>query len=311
MKLYFFLLLSLSVSFGLAQDISSNIRTKKSAVTDTIILDSVSINPSKFQILDKKGNEIDPSNYTPNFQKGYVILSEIAQKDLDTIIITYTRYPTFLTREYYILDPKIIVDNKGDIDKLYTLQEPSDKKKFTPFEGLNTVGSISRGVTVGTNQNAVINSELDLQITGKLNEKVSIRASIQDANIPTQEGGYSQSLDEFDQIFIELFSDNWSIRAGDVDLENQSSYFGRFSKKVQGISLGGTLNHNNGSKTSAFASGALVRGVFSKSEFKGQEGNQGPYKLVGPNGELFILIVSGSERVYVNGLLLERGENKD
>ena len=71
------------------------------------------------------------------------------------------------------------------------------------------------------------------------------------------------------------------------------------------------MNHDNGAKTSAFASGALVRGVFSKSEFLGQEGNQGPYKLVGPNGELFILIVSGSERVYVNGLLLERGENKD
>ena len=36
-----------------------------------------------------------------------------------------------------------------------------------------------------------------------------------------------------------------------------------------------------------------------------------PISLVGPNGELFILIVSGSERVYVNGLLLKRGENED
>ena len=42
----------------------------------------------------------------------------------------------------------------------------------------------------------------------------------------------------------------------------------------------------------------------------GQEGNQGPYKLVGPDGELFVLIVSGSERVYVNGVLLKRGENE-
>ena len=210
-----------------------------------------------------------------------------------------------------MLDPKIIVESNGSIEKLYALQNSNQRKKNIPFEGLNTLGSISRGVTIGNNQNTVVNSELDLQITGKLNDKVSIRASIQDANIPTQEGGFSQSLDEFDQIFIELFSDNWKIRAGDVDLQNNTSHFGRFTKKVQGISLGGTITHKDGSKTSAFASGALVRGVFQRSQFTGQEGNQGPYKLVGPNGELFILIVSGSERVYVNGLLLKRGENED
>src|SRR5690606_17020562 len=60
-----------------------------------------------------------------------------------------------------------------------------------------------------------------------------------------------------------------------------------------------------------FASGALVRGQFTTSQFTAQEGNQGPYKLRGPNNELFVLIVSGSETVYVNGIPLERGENKD
>ncbi len=299
------------VSFGYAQDISTNYLTKKLAVSDTIVLDSVSINPKGFQILNKKGIPLDTLNYTVDYQKGYFILSEKIKNTNDSITVNYLRYPKFLTRDYFVLDPKIIIENSESIDKLYSLQESTNKKVFTPFEGLNTVGSITRGITIGNNQNAVVNSELDLQMTGKLSDKVSIRASIQDANIPTQEGGYSQSLDEFDQIFIELYSDNWNIRAGDVELQNQKSYFANFTKKVQGISLAGTLNHSNGSKTSAYASGALVRGVFSSSDFVGQAGNQGPYKLVGPNGELFILIVSGSERVYVNGLLLDRGENND
>ena len=175
---------------------------------------------------------------------------------------------------------------------------------------MTTSGSISRGVTIGNNQNSVLNSELDLQITGKLNDKVSLRASIQDANIPLQESGYSQRLDEFDQVFIELFSDNWKIRAGDIDLQNPNSYFARFSKRVQGLSVDVNLNHDD-SKTNLFASGALVRGQFSRSQFTAQEGNQGPYKLRGNNGELFVLIVSGSETVYVNGILVNRGENED
>ncbi len=311
MKVFLLIFTLLFVSLGFAQDLPSIYKSKKVVVSDTIIIDLVSINSLNFQVLDKNGKEMDATNYQVDFSKSILVLSEEQKSKNDSIRIKYLPYPDFLTRDYFELDSTIIVKNSGSIDKLYSLQESTNKNNFTPFDGLNTLGSISRGITVGNNQNAVVNSELDLQITGKLNDKVSIRASIQDANLPSQEGGYSQSLNEFDQIFIEIFSNNWNIRAGDVDLINTKSYFGNFIKKVQGISLGGTIQHDSGAKTDVYAAGALVRGVFSKSDFVGQEGNQGPYKLVGPNGELFILIVSGSERVYVNGLLLTRGVNED
>ena len=91
--------------------------------------------------------------------------------------------------------------------------------------------------------------------------------------------------------------------------KNNYSYFANFSKRVQGLSIAAKLGSEQ--KTEVFASGALVRGQFTTSQFTAQEGNQGPYKLRGPNGELFVLIVSGSEIVYVNGIPLERGETKD
>ncbi|WP_203294560.1 hypothetical protein [Luteirhabdus pelagi] len=298
-------------SIALAQEIPSNERSIRVPVSDSIVLDSVSLNPDRFRILDRQGKVIDTSLYRVDFQRALLYFTEETTTSEDSITVEYLRYPDFLTRDYFEFDPSQIVENTGAIERLYALDEPSGQEPIIPFDGLNTSGSISRGITIGNNQNVVVNSQLDLQITGKLSDKVGIRASIQDANIPNQEGGYSQNLDEFDQIFLELFGDNWKIRAGDVDLQNNDSYFARFTKKVQGISLGGTMTHENGSQTSAFASGALVRGVFQRSQFQGEEGNQGPYKLVGPNGELFILIVSGSERVYVNGLLLERGENND
>ncbi|RLD30803.1 MAG: hypothetical protein DRI70_00070, partial [Bacteroidetes bacterium] len=295
-------------SYG--QDRTSNYRSKKMVVSDTIVIDTVSINPSRFSILDKNGKSIDSTDYQVDLRRALLFIPENIRRENDSITINYLRYPDYLTRDYYLLDPKIIVENTGSLDKLYALETSTNDANNSPFDGLNALGGINRGVTVGNNQNAWVNRELDLQITGQLSEKISIRASIQDANIPTQAGGYSQSLDEFDQIFIELYGKDWNIRAGDVDLQNNNSYFGRFTKKVQGIALGGTFEHNDGSKTTAFVAGALVRGVFQRSQFNGQEGNQGPYKLIGPNGELFILIVSGSERVYVNGLLLNRGENE-
>jgi hypothetical protein len=305
------LLFLIITALSYAQDSLSNYRAKKVVVQDTIIIDTISINPAHFKLKDTTGVLLDSTLFTTDFKRGLLFLSEEAGQRYDSVTIEYLRYPDFLTKDYFSLDRSIIVEGNGMTQKLISLREDNSKINFTPFDGLNTAGSITRGITVGNNQNAVVNSELDLQITGQLNEKVAIRASIQDTNIPTQEGGYSQSIDEFDQIFIELFSDDWNIRAGDVDLQHTNSYFGQFTKKVQGISLAGKINNEDGSTLSAFAAGALVRGVFSQSNFIGQEGNQGPYKLVGPNGELFVLIVSGSERVHVNGLLLERGENND
>ena len=298
-------LLGLS-AFAQTQD--SNYRTKRVAVRDSIVIDTVSINSSRFKVRTKQNITLDSTFYTIDFSKALLTFKKPVASD--TLIIEYLRYPDFLTKTYKQLDDNIIVENTQNLDKLYKLSQPSQIRSFTPFDGLTTSGSISRGVTIGNNQNSVLNSELDLQISGKLNDKVSLRASIQDANIPLQESGYSQRLDEFDQVFIELFSDKWNIRAGDIDLVNTNSYFANFSKRVQGLSVNAFLEHPE-SKTNLFASGALVRGQFARSQFTAQEGNQGPYKLQGPNGELFVLIVSGSETVYVNGIAVERGENKD
>ena len=291
-----------------AQEPISNYRTKKIAVRDSIQVDTVSINSSKFVLKTKANVVIDSSFYNIDFSKALLTFKK--PLETDSIIVDYLRYPDFMTRRYFQLDDKIIVENTSNMQRLYQLSQSTITQNFTPFDGLTASGSISRGVTIGNNQNSVLNSELDLQISGKLSDKVSLRASIQDANIPLQETGYSQRLDEFDQVFIELFSDKWSIRAGDIDLENNNTYFGRFSKRVQGL-LANVNIEKEESRTNIFASGALVRGQFTTSQFLAQEGNQGPYKLRGPNNELFVLIVSGSETVYVNGLPIKRGESED
>ena len=290
-----------------AQQFDTPYKNKKIAFTnDTISLENVSINKAFFKILDKKGSPIDTTFYTIDFQKAKLIFKTnyIA---LDSISINYLKYPDFLTKTYSIYDNSRVVPNEAG--NLYTIKR-DNLKTFKPFDGLNTSGSITRGVTIGNNQNSTLNSNLDLQITGRLSDKISLRASIQDSKIPLQSGGYSQKLDEFDQIFIELFSDKWNIRAGDLFLENRKAQFLNFNKKVQGLATHIEFGKPE-NKTDVFASVGLVRGQYAKSTFVGQEGNQGPYKLRGKNGELYVLVISGSERVFVNGILLKRGENND
>jgi len=293
-----------------AQETESSYQTKKVIVTrDTIHLEKFSINSSFFELLNTKNEPIDSTFYKIDFQKGILLLNEKFTSNSDTLVVNYLKYPDFLTKEYSLYKDSQVVSNDVGSEKLYKL-ENTNAKKVTPFDGLNTSGSITRGVTIGNNQNTVLNSNLDLQITGKISDKVSLRASLQDSNIPLQDGGYSQKLDQFDNIFMELFTDDWNIRAGDVFLENRKTQFLSFNKKVQGLStsfdFGGEDN-----KTNVFASVAFVKGQYAKSTFTGQEGNQGPYKLKGQNGELYVLVISGSERVYVNGVLLKRGENND
>lgn len=293
-----------------AQETESLYKTRKvMASKDTIRLEKASINSGFFEILNTKNERIDSTFYKVDFQKGFFLLNENFQFSSDTLIVNYLQYPDYLTKEYSLYKSDQIVSGDVGTEKLYRIDNPNSKK-VTPFDGLNTSGSITRGVTIGNNQSTVLNSNLDLQITGKISDKVSLRASLQDSNIPLQDGGYSQKLDQFDNIFMELFSDDWNIRAGDVFLENRKTQFLSFNKKVQGISA--SFDFDNGkAKTNVFASVAFVKGQYARSTFTGQEGNQGPYKLKGQSGELYVLVISGSERVYVNGVLLKRGENND
>lgn len=294
------------VHFVKAQESNSLYRVVKIAPNQqSISLDSISINPSYFKIFDNEGTRLSDSLFSVDFVNANLKLHSNSN---DTLTVYYLKYPDFLTQTYQIYDPSRVVRNEAGRAVFQTQMQQNRFAWSKPFDGLQTAGSITRGVTVGNNQNSVLQSNLDLQISGRISERVGIRASIQDTNIPIQQGGYSQRLDEFDQIYVELFSDDWAVRAGDLFLNNTTSRLMNFTKKVQGLSY----RHQFGSesaRTTIEASGALVRGQYARSNFTGIEGNQGPYKLRGPNGELFVLVISGSERVFVNGVLLQRGEN--
>jgi hypothetical protein len=303
---------SLIIGFAASgQDKPKNLKTKIFMTTsDTIKIDTLSINPNYFKIYNEEDRLIKPNYYHVNYAKSHLILEDKIINSSNKIKVEYLPFPDFLTKTYSAFDKDLIVPKITDESKLYSFQVKNKNTFIKPFDGLYTSGSLSRGVTVGNNQDAVVNSNFNLQIEGKLSKNVGIRASITDNEIPLQEGGFTQRLDEFDKVFIELFSKDWSVIAGDIDLQNANSYLMRFQKKISGVLVKANIDHSS-AKTDIFASGALVKGRFNSFKFNGSDGNQGPYKILGPDNEQFILMISGSERIFANGVLLKRGENFD
>jgi hypothetical protein len=302
-KIFFlFLLIGFSIQ---SQTIATYFRSQKLSIQkDTVKFDSVAINPLQFKVLNNVLKPIATANYFVDFNNATLIIDTNKYQE---ITIEYYRFPEFLTKTYAPYDESVIVPNGTNTGKLYSLTTNKKASEVKLFDGLQTKGFISRGLTSGNNQNAVTNAALDLEISGKLSDKVTLKANIWDTNIPIQENGYSQNVTDFDRIFIEMFADDWRVRAGDVSFTNKDSYFAPFTKQASGLELAAKINDN----LKVSASGAIVRGKFNTFTIVGIEGNQGPYKIVGANNETNIIIIGGSEQVYINGIKIEKGENKD
>ena len=299
-----FLILFFIGFYANSQNTSSDFRSKKFIVSkDTIRFDSVPINPQNFKVL--AGQKIlYPTEYEIFYNEALLVIN--AEK-YQEITIEYFWFPAFITKTYSPFDKKFIVPNNSNTGQLYSLTTNNKATELKLFDGLKTSGYINRGITSGNNQSTVANSSMDINIEGKLSDKVAIRANIFDTNIPLQENGYSQSITDFDRIFIELYSKDWRVKAGDISLKNESSYFLAFEKQVSGLEVAASINTN----TKIAASGAIVRGQFSSYDFVGIEANQGPYKIFGPNNEPNFVIIAGSEKVFVNGSKINKGINED
>lgn len=178
-------------------------------------------------------------------------------------------------------------------------------------KGLDYNGSFTRGFSVGNAQSLVLNSNFNLKLAGDLGNGLNIVAAISDDNIPIQAEGNTQLLQEFDQVYIRLSKDKTSVIAGDYQQRSQNSYFVNYFKKLKGASATHTQALGKKSELSSRGSFAIAKGKFNRYNLPTIEGNQGPYKLIGANGERFLIVLSGSERVYLDGSLLKRGESHD
>lgn len=214
-----------------------------------------------------------------------------------------------LEKSQSLLDTTILEDSYRLIQSI----EP-EIGSFDPFNngrGLQSSGVFSRSIGIGNNQNLVLNSTFNLQLQGDIGDGIKINAAISDANIPIQPEGNTQQLNEFDRVFIELSKKQSTLLLGDYQQQNKSSYFLKYFKKMQGVQFTQDTFDLGKGQLDMQSSFAITKGKFARNTFFGTEGNQGPYKLRGAEGESFIIILANTERVFIDGKLLKRGFDND
>jgi hypothetical protein len=140
-----------------------------------------------------------------------------------------------------------------------------------------------------------ISQSLWMKIGGRAGQ-FDIFGVLSDENIP-QGNVVSQSLREIDEIFIEAASDNVSFRMGDIVTSEEE-----VDKKMLGVSF-------NWKELSGVA--GVSKAKYGKITFRAVENKQGPYKISPEEGISGISIIRGSEQVWLNGELLNRGVEKD
>ena len=279
----------------------SNIRYKTIAVKDSVRVDSLSIVPGSFLV-----ENVADSAHSLYPEKSLLVWKH--KPELDSVSIRYRVLPISFSHIYSHKSKRLIDSN---IVSLIYRPSEADERAFLKLNQLEYSGSYGRSISLGNNQDVVLNSQFNLQANGYILDSIKLEAAITDNTIPFQPEGNTQRLQEFDQIYIRLSKNRHLLQLGDYNLESPPGYFMRFFKRVQGIYYQTAFDINKNTKNKIGLSGSIAKGQFARNIFQGLEGNQGPYKLTGNNGEQFFIVLAGTERVYVDNVPMERGENAD
>lgn len=282
----------------------SNLRKKSIPARGTVVVDTVSIIPGSFQI---KGVPVEA--YTLDEVNARLVWRQSFPLDSVQVVYRVFNYRLNPVVQRYRYDS--ISNNFLLSPQAYKELNPQEEGRFFDFGNLTYNGSFGRGISFGNSQDAVVTSNLNLQLNGYLADSIEIMAAITDNNIPIQPDGTTQQLNEFDRIFLSFKKDGWHLSMGDIDIRENKSHFLNFYKRLQGGAFETTSKIGPHSTNRTLVSGSVAKGKFTRNIFDGEEGNQGPYRLKGANNELYFTLLAGTERVYINGELLTRGEDKD
>ncbi len=271
------------------------------AGSEHISIDSQQLTVNKHYLLDARKGII------------YLFPNSFISVILDTstsyrLNIAYRALPFTFKPKYFHQEPFLLTDS-GAVAKQ---SRPLPPFTFDDVFGSNLQknGSIVRGFSIGSNRDLSLNSGFRMQMSGNISDDLEITAALTDENSPIQPEGTTQTLQEFDKVFVELRGSDINGTFGDFMLNVSGGEFANLNRKLQGARGAGQYKLGD-VQGNLMLTGAVTRGKYLSKQFQGIDGVQGPYRLTGGDGERNIIIIAGTERVYINGEQMARGENNE
>lgn len=294
-----------SAQIPLSNDGRPNLRQRVFKInSDTLRLDTISIVPNTFSVA-----YIPAADYRLDYVNAVLYWKK--RPPADSILVTYRVFPFRLSASTQRLNYDSVL-NKFYVKPFeFNNGFTNAQRGAFDFGTLKAEGSFGRQIGFGNSQDAVLNSTLNLQLSGMLGDSIEIQAAITDNNIPVQPDGSTQQLNEFDQVYLRFKKRGWQLNLGDIDIRQNQSYFLSFYKRLQGISFQTNNRISKSINSKTLVSGSIAKGKFNRQILEALEGNQGPYRLRGANNEFFFIVLANTERVFIDGQLLQRGEDQD
>ena len=241
-------------------------------------------------------------DYTIDYDTGEILFLMPVEDEM-VVTVEYETLP-FKLKTIYSLD---IFRSKGEIIKAEPEPPPRPEEgsqlRMRPGGELEVSGTKTLGISFGTGRSLTPTQSLRVNVTGNVGPDIQVTAMLTDQDLPIQPEGTSEEIQDLDRVLISIVGPFFTATLGDYQAGFEGSELVFTPKWLQGARL--RLNSGGYQITML---GAASRGKSGTMTVRGVEG-QNHYRITADGR--YVLVIAGSETVWLNGKRMKRGEEND
>jgi len=301
--LLIFVLLIIQLNTTFAVTIPHDERIVLSEKAAVIELEGCNVLSNTFTI-NLNGELLSPDDYKLDVLTGtiklltdYTIPAEIS--------ISYQSIEIDIPSYYFKRKMSLDSQDRIDSEQARTFADEKRSRKLDDGSKLRIFGSKSVGVTTGNVSAFELNQTMNIQIEGQLEDNVIVRGVLSDQSRPDI-GGVSTTIGEVDKIALTVESEKFQGTIGDISISRNLGQTASLNKTMKGARAIVDFDR--------YRAEAVAGGIKSKHQtvkLNGREGVLGPYTLRSSSTSESSSILPGTERIWLDGILMERGADTD